>query len=276
MWALRDRVAFFAARDVHVLLLGESGTGKELVARAIHALSPRRGRPLVSRNAATLPAGLVDAGLFGNVKNYPQAGMPERPGLIGEAEGGTLFLDEIGELPLELQTHLLRVLDNRGEYQRLGEATRRSTDFRLIAATNRSPDEMRSDLLARMSLRLMLPGLNDRREDIPLLIRHLLRRIALRDGGIRQRFFAQEQLPEGGTKLEPRVAPSLVRALCAHRYSTNVREIDAILWQSLSSSEGDTLELTSSAQQLLEIEAERPPVEITREVPRRRSRTTRA
>ncbi|WP_437928621.1 sigma 54-interacting transcriptional regulator [Sorangium sp. So ce291] len=277
MWALRDRVAFFAARDVHVLLLGESGTGKELVARAIHALSPRGARPLVSRNAATLPAGLVDAELFGNVKNYPQAGMPERPGLIGEANGGVLFLDEIGELPLDLQTHLLRVLDQRGEYQRLGESARRSSDLRLIGATNRAPGEMRSDLVARMSLRLEIPGLNERREDIPLLARHLLRRIAARDPGIRRRFFAETSLPEGGAALEPRIAPSLVRALIAHAYTTHVRELDAILWQSLASSDGDTLELSGSVRQQLEIAAERgparepparepAPVEITREV----------
>jgi two-component system, NtrC family, response regulator HydG len=251
-WELRDRVAFFAARDVHVLLLGESGTGKELAARAIHALSSRKERALVSRNAATLPPGLVDAELFGNVKNYPHAGMPERLGLVGEASGGVLFLDEIGELPLDLQTHLLRVLDERGEYQRLGESSRRTSDLRLIAATNRAAGELRSDILARMSLRLTIPGLNERREDIPLLVRHLLRRVAERDPGIRRRFFAPA--PEG-TDIEPRIAPALVRALLRHRYTTHVREVDAILWQALASSESDRLELTSSVEQLLNVDA---------------------
>ncbi|XXY12549.1 sigma 54-interacting transcriptional regulator [Sorangium sp. So ce216] len=263
-WALRDRVAFFAARDVHVLILGESGTGKELVARAIHALSPRKARPLVSRNAATIPTGLADAELFGNVKNYPHPGMPERPGLVGEADGGTLFLDELGELPLEIQTHLLRVLDANGEYQRLGDGARRTTNLRLIAATNRAPAEMRSDLVARMSLRLTLPGLNDRREDIPLIARHLLRRLAARDSGIRERFFAVAPGPEPG---EPRLSPPLVRALLTHTYTTHVREVEAILWQALSSSDGGRLELTSSVQAMLAASSSprEPPAEITRE-----------
>ena len=263
-WALRDRIAFFAAREVHVLLLGESGAGKELVARAIHALSSRFERALVSRNAATLPPGLIDAELFGNVKNYPHAGIPERRGLVGEADGGVLFLDEIGDLPQDLQTHLLRVLDERGEYQRLGESVPRTTNLRLIAATNRSTDELRSDLAARMSLRLTVPGLNDRREDIPLLVRHLLRRVAARDPEIRRRFFASPtnpgretaRAPEGHeAPLEPRIAPTLIRALLRHHYTTHVREVHAILWQALASSESDTLELTSSVQQLLEVEA---------------------
>ena len=98
-WEMRDQIAFFAKRKGHVLVTGESGTGKELVARAIHALSSRAGKRLVARNAATLPKGLIDAELFGNAANYPNAGMPERAGLIGDADGGTLFLDEIGELP---------------------------------------------------------------------------------------------------------------------------------------------------------------------------------
>ena len=113
-WLLRERLAFAAKAGTHVLVSGESGTGKELAARAIHAMSKRASKPFVARNAATLPAGLIDAELFGNVKNYPNPGMPERPGLIGQADGGTLFLDEIGELPAELQTHLLRVLDAGG------------------------------------------------------------------------------------------------------------------------------------------------------------------
>src|SRR5262249_13648433 len=115
IWELRARIAFIGPRPGHVFIHGESGAGKELVARAIHASSPRAVRPLVARNAATIPEGLIDAELFGNLRNYPHAGMAERPGLIGEADGGTLFLDELAELPVPLQAHLLRVLDG-GEY----------------------------------------------------------------------------------------------------------------------------------------------------------------
>jgi two-component system nitrogen regulation response regulator GlnG/two-component system response regulator HydG len=251
-----------------VLVLGESGTGKELAARAIHALSERRQRAFVARNAATLPPGLVDAELFGNIKNYPHPGMPERPGLIGEADGGTLFLDEIGELPRDLQTHLLRVLDERGEYQRLGESARRTSDIRLIGATNRSPEEMRGDLCARMSLRLVMPGLNERTEDIPLIARHLLHRIAARDPGIRQRFLGEVSPSDSGRSLEPRLSPALVRALLSHRYTTHARELEAILWQSLTSSQRNRLELTDDVLQRIDAHGERdaPAAEITREI----------
>jgi len=239
-WALRDRVAFVAGRGAHVLLHGASGSGKELVARCLHALSGRGGRRMVSRNAATLPAGLIDAELFGNVAHYPHAGMPERAGLVGEADGSTLFLDEIGELPLELQTHLLRVLDAGGDYQRLGESRRRSADLRVIAATNRPLAELKGDLAARFTLRLEVPGLDARREDIPLVARHLLRRAAAADATIRGRFFDERG--------EPRLAPELVRALVRRPYTTHVRELDALLWAALTGSTRDQVELTPEVE----------------------------
>src|SRR5262249_14365097 len=176
----------------NVLIHGPSGTGKELAARAVHALSRRAKRPLVARNAATLPPGLVDAELFGNVKNYPNPGTPERPGLIAQADGGTLFLDEIGELPWDLQAHLLRVLDAGGESHRLGEATARRASIRLVAATNRAPGELKHDLLARLTLRLVMPELAARPEDIPLLVRHLLRRAAEQSPDIGRRFLSPD------------------------------------------------------------------------------------
>jgi DNA-binding NtrC family response regulator len=241
-WELRDQIAFVARRAAHVLLLGESGSGKELVARALHALSSRKDRKLVARNAATLPSGLIDAELFGNVANYPNAGMPERLGLVGEAHGSTLFLDEIGELSTELQTHLLRVLDKGGEYQRLGDARARTADIRLVAATNRAVSALKHDLAARMRLRLSLQGLNERREDIPLLLRHVLRRDAADDAEIQRRFF------EGG---EPRVSAALVEALVLHQYETHARELDALVWRSLATSKGDTAELTDEVHEEL-------------------------
>jgi DNA-binding NtrC family response regulator len=237
-WELREQCARVGALSAHVLLLGESGTGKELAAQAIHAQSTRRGKKLVARNAATFPAGLVDAELFGNVSSYPNAGMPERPGVIGEADGSTLFLDEIAEMPHELQSHLLRVLD-AGEYSRLGEATRRHADLRVIAATNRGPDALKHDLAARLALRITMPSLNARREDVPLIARHLLRRHARKDAPIGVRFFAGWDGAQG----EPRLTPALVRALVTHRYTTNVRELDSFLLRALVASRGSSLEL---------------------------------
>src|SRR5262249_52388775 len=153
-WELRREIALLGSSEEHVLILGESGSGKELVARALHASSRRSTKPLIARNAATFPAGLVDAELFGTAANYPNTGSPERPGLFGQARGSTLFLDEIGELPQDLQAHLLRVLDGAGEYQRLGESRSRTADVRLIGATNRSIDALKIDFAARFKLRL--------------------------------------------------------------------------------------------------------------------------
>jgi DNA-binding NtrC family response regulator len=232
IWELRRRLAFIASRDGHVLVGGESGTGKELVARALHERSARGSRPLVARNAATLPDGIVDAELFGNQKNYPNPGMPERPGMVGEADGSTLFLDEIAEVSTALQAHLLRLLDS-GEYHRLGEARARRADLRLVGATNRPDSALKHDLLARFAFRLRVPSLNERREDIPLLLVHLLRQIAARDSTIAGRFFSGAA---------PRISPAFVRALLRHPFSTNVRELNAILWQALADSPGDRIE----------------------------------
>jgi DNA-binding NtrC family response regulator len=252
-WALRERIGFCACADAHVLLLGETGTGKELAARALHALSPRAPRSLVARNATTLPAGLIDAELFGNVKNYPNPGMAERPGLIGQAHQGTLFLDEIGDLPHELCSHLLRVIDDGGEYQRLGDATPRRAELRLLAATNRDPTSIKHDLLARLTLRIELPSLEQRREDVPLLSRHLLLRAARRAPDVGRHFV------EGwdGERGEPRIDPKLIERLIAHRYTHNVRELDSLLWLAMAGSTGDVVELTDEVAE--ELSAGAPP-----------------
>jgi len=238
VWKLREQLAFAAKANTHVLLLGESGTGKELAARGVHELSQRAGKTFVARNAATLPAGLMDAELFGNAKNYPNPGMAERAGLIGEAHEGTLFLDEIGELPAELQAHLLRVLDADGEYQRLGDAVQRRSDLRLVAATNRDPSSLKHDFLARFTARVELPRLSERREDIPLLARHLVMRAAQRTPEIAGRFVATD---ENGRPYV-RIKPELVLHLLQRPYDTNIRELDAVLFRAMSESYGDTLE----------------------------------
>jgi two-component system nitrogen regulation response regulator GlnG/two-component system response regulator HydG len=252
-WALRDNIAFLANRAAHVLILGPSGSGKELAAQAVHSLSPRRNKKLVARNAATLPAGLIEAELFGNVANYPNPGMSERPGLAGEADGSTLFFDEIGELSEELQTRLLRLLDSQGEYHRLGDARRRKADLRFIGATNRPVDALRADIAARLKLRLTMPGLNQLREDVPLIARHLLRRIAQNDAKIGERFFDNWD----GRRGDPRMTPALMRALVTHEYSTHVRELEGLLWNSLSTSPDDTLDVTETLGKELSTRAPR-------------------
>jgi len=222
-WQARRQLAFMAARTEHVLVVGESGTGKEIAARSLHELSPRAQMPFCARNAATFPEGIIDSELFGHARNYPNAGMPERPGLLAQAAGGTLFLDELAELPASLQTHLLRVLDD-GEYQRLGEAGARVSEARFVGATNR-PELLRPDLAARFRLSLRMPGLNERIEDIPLLVLHILRSIARTSADMRARIE-----PDGA----PRVAIRFVDALMRRRYTTHVRELEGLLWKALA------------------------------------------
>lgn len=231
IWSLRRQIAFAAARPDHVIIGGESGSGKELVAVAIHALSNRHGRRMVSRSAATLPETLIDAELFGNAKSYPNPGMAERPGLVGEAHGSSLFLDELAELAHPAQAHLLRVLDH-GEYQRLGEAQARISDFRLIAATNRDLSSLKSDLLARLTVRVAVPDVNARKEDVPLLVRHVLRRMAERGDSAAAALFPGDD-PRG----EPRIPLAWMLGLLRHRYRTNVREIETMLLGALSTPE---------------------------------------
>jgi two-component system nitrogen regulation response regulator GlnG/two-component system response regulator HydG len=256
-WALRDRLGFAAHAGGHVLVRGDSGTGKELCAAAIHGLSARGARPLVARNAATFPAGLVDAELFGNARNYPNPGTAERDGLVGEADGTTLFLDEIGELPAALQSHLLRVLDRRGEYQRLGEARVRTADLRVVAATNRAITELKHDFAARFALEVEVPPLAARAADVPLLVRHVLARAAA-DNAELARF-----CEPGGR--EPRVAGALIDRLLRHRFRNNTRELVQLLWQALADSRGDAVELTDGvARRLAEAAPAAPAGELGR------------
>ncbi len=236
-FALRARVEFVADRIPHALVHGASGTGKELVARAIHARSGRARGPLVSRNAATIPDTLADAELFGNLKNYPNPGMLDRPGLVGEAHRGVLFLDEFGELPLEVQAKLLRVLDS-GEYTRLGEAKSRQADIRLIAATNRPLEDLKHDLLARLPLRVATPRLADRREDIGLLVRHLMRRMVADDHSLGPALFEDGDVDAG-----PRITSRFVATLAAHPYRTEIRELQMLLWEALSEAAGAPLDV---------------------------------
>ncbi len=179
-------VSKVATSDATVLLLGETGTGKELVARAIHRLSQRAGKPFIKMNSAAIPSGLLESELFGNEKGAFTGAIARKIGRLELAHNGTMFLDEVGEISLALQPKLLRVLQDQ-EFERLGGTQTLKVDFRLIAASNRDLAEevhemgFRSDLYYRLNVfPIKLPALRERREDIPLLVEHFVRKCARR------------------------------------------------------------------------------------------------
>jgi formate hydrogenlyase transcriptional activator len=183
-----QEVAKVAPTDASVLIRGETGTGKELIARAVHALSPRRERTLVKLNCAAIPTGLMESELFGHEKGAFTGAITQKIGRLELAHHGTLFLDEVGDIPLELQSKLLRVLQEQ-EFERLGSTRTVRVDVRVVAATNRDLTQMvrggrfRSDLYYRLDVfPVVLPALRERREDIPTLVRHFTQRFAQRIG----------------------------------------------------------------------------------------------
>ncbi len=201
-----------------VLLLGESGTGKELFARAIHQLSPRAARPMVALNCAAIPENLMENELFGHERGAFTGANARKPGKFELAHGGTIFLDEIGELPLSLQSKLLRVLEER-KLDRLGGLSQTQVDVRIIAATNRDLGEavesggFRRDLYYRLSVfPIEIPSLRERGDDVLLLAAHMLERF-------------RTELRKPALKL----APDALRALRAHSWPGNVRELQNTL-----------------------------------------------
>jgi DNA-binding NtrC family response regulator len=217
MVALRQAVARAAAAPFPILIEGESGTGKELVARAVHRLSSRRDRRFSAVNCAALGDDLIEAELFGHARGAFTGAVGPRPGLFEDAHGGTLMLDEVAELSARAQAKLLRVLQER-EVRRLGENTARPVDVRVVAATNRPLGELtghglfREDLLFRLAvIRLRLPPLRERVEDIPLLA-HAVWRDLIRQAGKRAL-----------------LGPDAVAALCRHDWPGNVRELQNVV-----------------------------------------------
>ncbi len=236
-WALRDRLAAAADSRAHVLVLGETGAGKELASHAVHALSDRASGPFVARNAATLPEGVFEAELFGCAKNFPNAGTPERKGLVGEANGGTLMLDEIGTITQSAQAKLLTFLD-AGSYYRVGETQARKADVIVIGATNTKVSDLKNDLGPRFGLKVEVPPLRDRVEDIPLIVRHLVLRMAEKSSDAAR--FVQDI--KGGRY--DRVSMHFMRELVRESYPGNTRELGEMLRDAMldSPAKSDTID----------------------------------
>ena len=222
MRELFDMIQKVAPSQSSVLILGESGTGKELAARSIHTCSPRKTKPFVAVNCGAIPDNLIESELFGHKKGSFTGAVSDRPGLFEQAEGGTLLLDEIGELPLLLQTKLLRVLQER-EFKRVGDSVTRKTDVRIISASNRDLEgqvkegTFREDLFYRLNVvQLVLPPLRERIEDIPLLAEYFCKKYQT-----------------SGQSASVTITPGALKALMNNPFPGNIRELENCIERSL-------------------------------------------
>jgi DNA-binding NtrC family response regulator len=214
MQEIEELIGAMAPSDANVLIVGESGVGKEVIANAIHARSRRAGQPMVKLNCAAFPQTMIEGELFGYVKGAFTGAMQDFPGMIAAANGGTLFLDEISDMPAELQTRFLRVLQER-EYRPLGSTQTMKADFRAIASTNRpiaqalADNQLRSDLYYRLNtFQIEVPPLRKRKEDIPPLIAQFVKQFSQQLG-----------------KLEPDISPDAFQKLLNYTWPGNVREL---------------------------------------------------
>ncbi len=224
-----------ASTDATVLILGETGTGKELIARALHTISPRKARPLVKVNCAALPMNLIESELFGHERGAFTGAISRKQGRFELAERGTIFLDEIGDLPLDLQAKLLRVLQE-GEFERVGGTQTLKVNVRVIAATNRDlkqatqTGEFREDLFYRLNVfPISLPPLRERAEDIPLLIKHFVKK--------------------SGTKMGKKITTvpqKVMRTLQNYHFPGNIRELENIIERAIILASEQTLQLDES------------------------------
>ncbi|WP_433965332.1 sigma-54 interaction domain-containing protein [Tunturiibacter gelidiferens] len=220
-----------AQSDSTVLLLGETGTGKELIARSIHDRSRRKERTFVKLNCAAIPTGLLESELFGHEKGAFTGAISQKAGRLELADQGTLFLDEVGDIPIETQPKLLRVLQER-EFERLGSTHTRKVNVRLVAATNRDLEKMtaerefRSDLFYRLNVfPIRIPPLRHRKEDIPLLVRYFV-----------QKFANQMQ-----KKIEA-VPTAVMKSLTAWDWPGHIRELENFIERSVILTRGKSLE----------------------------------
>jgi formate hydrogenlyase transcriptional activator len=227
-----QQVALVAPTDATVLILGETGTGKELVARAIHRLSNRSSRPFIRVNCAAIPPSLIASELFGHEKGAFTGALHRRLGRFEAANGGTIFLDEIGELPMETQIALLRVIQER-ELERIGSSQSIAVDVRIIAATNRDLEAavaagaFREDMFYRLNVfPIHVPALRERLEDIPLLVAHLIERLAKRAG-----------------KEFRTIKMNTIELLQAYDWPGNIRELQNVIERSVILSAGDVFSI---------------------------------
>ena len=228
-------VETIAPSDSAVLICGETGTGKELIAHAVHNLSSRTSGAFVTLNCAAIPTGLLESELFGHERGAFTGAVSTRRGRFELAHGGTIFLDEIGEMPLELQPKLLRVLQEH-EFERLGCARTQRTDVRLVAATNRDLKAMvndhrfRADLYYRLNvLPLRVPPLRERREDIPVLALHFV-----------------EQFSRRNNRCIPSIPSEAMAALVRYAWPGNIRELQNVIERAVIVSRGPVLEIPVS------------------------------
>jgi len=217
MQELYDLIAKVAESMANIIILGESGTGKELAAKAIHYNSPRRNSSFVAVNCGAIPETLIESELFGHTKGSFTGAFCDRPGLFEQAEGGTLFLDEIGEVPLQLQAKLLRVLQER-EFRRVGGGSSLKADVRIVAASNRNLEEQvqegsfRGDLFYRLNVvQVRMPPLRERVEDIPALVEHFYKKYAIWSGS------------------GEIVTPDALKLLFNYPFPGNVRELENLV-----------------------------------------------
>lgn len=236
-----SKITQVATTDATVLISGETGTGKELVARAIHAAGARKDRPLIKVNCAALSASLIESELFGHEKGAFTGAAARKIGRFELADRGTIFLDEIGELPLELQVKLLRVLQE-GEFERVGGSKTIKLDVRIIAATNRNlkldvdKGAFREDLWYRLNVfPITVPPLRQRKEDIPQLVNHFATKFAKRLG-----------------KTITSVSPRSIQRLRAHSWPGNVRELANVIERAAIHTQGSVLHLADSLEQVKE------------------------
>nr|WP_049756805.1 sigma 54-interacting transcriptional regulator [Geobacter metallireducens] len=242
------KIQQIALTDTTVLILGETGTGKELVARAIHAASQRRDRPMVKVNCASLPANLIESELFGHEKGAFTSAQVRQIGRFEFADRNTLFLDEIGELPLESQAKLLRVLQE-GEFERLGSSRTLKVDVRIVAATNRDLEEevrkgrFRQDLWYRLNIfPITVPPLRERTEDIPLLINLFVNKFGRKLG-----------------KSIRRIPAGVMKSLQAYDWPGNVRELENVIERAAINTVGPSLQLLDNLKSSLVTEKTAAP-----------------